>query len=96
MNFYNFDNNTEDNFYDKNFSEIDNTSEIVNDVLQNNNETLLVDKQKLTHNDCILIYLNPNLTSKSKFKNASMHIKNCDTCKKEISKKKIIFKKPQL
>ncbi len=78
MNFYNFDNNTEDNFFDKDFSEIDNTSEIVNDVLQNNNnEMLLENKSKLTHNDCILIYLNPNITSKSKFKNATMHIKIC-------------------
>ena len=35
MNFFNFDNNTEDNFYDKDYSEIDNNSTIVDNILKN-------------------------------------------------------------
>jgi hypothetical protein len=89
MNFLNFDNNTEDNFYDKNYSEIDNNSAIVDNILKNNktkptNENL---NEKLTHNDCILIYLNPNISSKNKFKTALNHINECEVCKNQISKK---------
>jgi|SaaInlStandDraft_5_1057022.scaffolds.fasta_scaffold09201_3 hypothetical protein len=92
MNFYNFDNNTEENFYDKNYSEIENTSEIVNDVLKNNEGTNLTDNKKLkclTHKDCVLIYLNPNITSKNKYTNAMKHIKHCSTCQNEITKNNI-------
>ena len=92
MNFYNFDNNTEENFYDKNYSEIENTSEIVNDVLKKNEGTNLTDNKKpkcLTHKDCVLIYLNPNITSKNKYTNAMKHIKHCSTCRNEISKNKV-------
>ena len=89
MNFFNFDNNTEDNFYDKDYSEIDNNSTIVDNILKNNkskpiNENL---NEKLTHNDCILIYSNPNISSKNKFKTALNHINECEVCKNEISKK---------
>jgi len=92
MNFYNFDNNTEENFYDKNYSEIENTSEIVNDVLKNNEGTNLTDSKKpkcLTHKDCVLIYLNPNITSKNKYTNAMKHIKHCSTCQNEITKNNV-------
>lgn len=92
MNFYNFDSNTEDNFYDKKYSEIDNTSEIVNDILKKNEETNHIDDKKqkrLTHKDCVLIYLNPNISSKNKYTNAVNHIQHCETCQNVISKNKI-------
>jgi hypothetical protein len=92
MNFYNFDNNTEDNFHDKNYSEIDNTSEIVNNVLKKNEGTNLINDKKpnrLTHKDCVLIYLNPNISSKNKYTNAVNHIQHCSTCQNEISKNKV-------
>ena len=91
--FYNFDNNTIDNFYDKEYSEIDNRSEIIEDVLKVNRGTSLEnksdDKTKLTHKDCLLLYLNPNIGSRNKLELAMKHIKSCEVCKKELSKTKI-------
>ena len=92
--FYNSDNNTIDNFYDKGYSEIDNRSEIIEDVLKINNQGTQLkdkadDKNKLTHKDCLLLYLNPNIGSKNKLELAMRHVQGCNICKKEISKKKI-------
>ena len=84
--FYNFDNNTIDNFYDKEYSEIDNRSEIIENVLKVNRGTSLEnksdDKTKLTHKDCLLLYLNPNIGSRNKLELAMKHIKSCEVCKK--------------
>lgn len=89
MNFYNFDNNTEDNFYDKNYSEIDNASTIINDVLKKDDlEHLNNENNRLTHNDCVLIYLNPNISSKKKFDKSVSHVQNCSICQKKIIKDK--------
>ena len=87
--FYNNDNNTVDNFYDKGYSEIDNRSEIIEDVLKVNTrgtslENKNDDKAKLTHKDCLLLYLNPNIGSKSKLELAMKHVRGCDICKKEM------------
>lgn len=91
--FYNFDNNTVDNFHDKDYSEIDNRTEIIEDVLKINTQGTPLkeksDKTKLTHKDCLLLYLNPNIGSNNKLDIAIKHVKNCDTCKKELSKNKI-------
>ena len=93
--FYNNDNNTIDNFYDKDYSEIDNRSEIIEDVLKVNTrgtslENKNDDKTKLTHKDCLLLYLNPNIGSKNKLELSMKHVRSCDICKKELAKAKAV------
>ena len=90
---YNTDNHTIDDFYDKSYSEIDNRSEIIENVLKINNQGTQLknkndNKNKLTHKDCLLLYLNPNIGSTSKLESAMKHVQGCDICKKELSKKK--------
>jgi preprotein translocase subunit SecF len=71
-----------------NYAEVDNSSTLMNNLLQ----TDLVKKNeddkevRLTHKDCILLYTNPNIGSSKKYNHAIKHIKNCKTCKNEISK----------
>ena len=89
---YNTDNHTIDDFYDKSYSEIDNRSEIIENVLKINNQGTQLknkndNKNKLTHKDCLLLYLNPNIGSTSKLESAMKHVQGCDICKKELSKK---------
>ena len=42
--------------------------------------------ENLTHRTCVLIYLNPDIASKSKFNYSINHVRNCSICKNEISK----------
>lgn len=65
--------------YEKSYDD-DSISE---DILQHNREKK---DYKLSHKDCVLIYLNPDITTKTKLDYAYDHIKKCKYCKHNISK----------
>ena len=69
-----------------NFAEVDNTSSLMNNILQTDITNEAPKKKSLTHRECILLYLNPDIGSKSKYSTAVEHITNCKTCKNELSK----------
>ena len=46
----------------------------------------LDNSNKLTHRECIHLYLNPNNTNNSNFQIAHRHISNCSLCQNEIKK----------
>jgi hypothetical protein len=69
-----------------NFAEVDNTSTLMNNILQTDITKEEPKKKSLTHRECILLYLNPDIGSKSKYTTAVEHIKSCKTCKNELSK----------
>ena len=69
-----------------NFAEVDNTSTLMNNILQTDITKEEPKKKSLTHRECILLYLNPDIGSKSKYTTAVEHITSCKTCKNELSK----------
>jgi len=48
---------------------------------------------KMTHRNCLLLYLNPDIGSKSKLNYAMNHVKTCSTCKKELTKNNVSTEK---
>lgn len=48
---------------------------------------------KMTHRNCLLLYLNPDIGSKSKLNYAMNHVKSCPTCKKELAKNNVSTEK---
>lgn len=90
MSSYFYNNSFSDNM--SNYAEVDNTSSLMNEILQTDLVKKKPEKEiKLTHKDCILLYKNPNIGSESKYNHALKHIKNCKTCKHEISKNKEVI-----